>query len=151
MKNFTLFDMHTHTYRADALPFFRDYLDRAGLSGLCAVATLSAALGLLTDRLRTERRALAVYMLTGGLANYMVTSIPDAIDYQAEYTGTFGYRFGDLLLNLIVPLQDFFVTGHLANGELIGFPFISCGMFMNEIVRMDGSPRWAMISMVSGP
>ncbi|MBQ1414818.1 MAG: MATE family efflux transporter [Lachnospiraceae bacterium] len=33
---------------------------------------------------------------------------------------------------------------------LIGFPFISCGMFMNEIVRMDGSPRWAMISMVSG-
>lgn len=46
----------------------------AGLSGLCAVATLSAALGLLTDRLRTERRALAVYMLTGGLAVFCILS-----------------------------------------------------------------------------
>ena len=26
MKNFSLFDMHTHTYRADALAFFRDSL-----------------------------------------------------------------------------------------------------------------------------
>ena len=33
---------------------------------------------------------------------------------------------------------------------LLGFPFISCGMFMNEIVRMDGSPRHAMISMIAG-
>ncbi len=33
---------------------------------------------------------------------------------------------------------------------LIGFPFISCGMFMNEIIRMDGSPRRAMIAMIFG-
>ncbi|MBR0106579.1 MAG: polysaccharide biosynthesis C-terminal domain-containing protein, partial [Lachnospiraceae bacterium] len=33
---------------------------------------------------------------------------------------------------------------------VLGFPFVSCGMFMNEIVRMDGSPRWSMIAMVSG-
>ena len=66
----------------------------------------------------------AAYMLVGGLANYLVTSIPDAIDYQAEYTGTFGYQFGNILLKMIVPLQDFFVTGHLANGELVSFRFI---------------------------
>ena len=78
----------------------------------------------------------AAYMLTGGLANYMVTSIPDAIDYQAEYTGTFGYQFGDLLLNLIVPLQDFFVTGYLANGELIGFPFIGMLFAKDFVLRM---------------
>ena len=33
---------------------------------------------------------------------------------------------------------------------LIGFPFISCGMFMNETVRMDGSPRLSMIAMIAG-
>ena len=66
----------------------------------------------------------AAYMLVGGLANYLVTSIPDALDYQAEYTGTFGYQFGNILLKMIVPLQDFFVTGHLANGELVSFRFI---------------------------
>ncbi len=78
----------------------------------------------------------AAYMLTGSLANYLVTSIPDVVDYQAEYTGTFGYRFGDLMLNLIVPLQDFFVTGHLANGELIGFPFIGMLFAKDFVLRM---------------
>jgi hypothetical protein len=78
----------------------------------------------------------AAYMLTGGLANYMVTSIPDVVDFQAEYTGTFGYKFGDLMLNLIVPLQDFFVTGHLANGELIGFPFIGALFAKDFLLRM---------------
>ena len=78
----------------------------------------------------------AAYMLTGGLANYLVTSIPDVVDFQAEYTGTFGYQFGDLMLNLIVPLQDFFVTGHLANGELISFPFIGMLFAKDFVLRM---------------
>ncbi|MBR2963272.1 MAG: hypothetical protein IKC53_03595 [Lentisphaeria bacterium] len=78
----------------------------------------------------------AAYMLTGGLANYMVTSIPDSIDFQAEYTGSFGYKFGELMLNLIVPLQDFFVTGYLANGELIDFPFIGMLFAKDFVLRM---------------
>ena len=78
----------------------------------------------------------AAYMLTGGLANYMVTSIPDSIDFQTEYTGSFGYKFGELMLNLIVPLQDFFVTGYLANGELIDFPFIGMLFAKDFVLRM---------------
>ena len=78
----------------------------------------------------------AAYMLTGGLANYMVTSIPDSIDFQSEYTGSFGYKFGELMLNLIVPLQDFFVTGYLANGELIDFPFIGVLFVKDFVLRM---------------
>jgi hypothetical protein len=78
----------------------------------------------------------AAYMLVGALANYIVTSIPDAVDYQSEYTGTFGYQFGDLMLNLIVPLQDFFVTGHLANGELVSFPFIGMLFAKDFVLRM---------------
>ena len=78
----------------------------------------------------------AAYMLVGALANYIVTSIPDAVDYQADYTGTFGYQFGDLMLNLIVPLQDFFVTGHLANGELVSFPFIGMLFAKDFVLRM---------------
>lgn len=66
----------------------------------------------------------ATYLLSGSLAHYMVTSIPDELNFQADYTGTFGYKFGSFLLSLIVPLQDFFTTGHLANGELVSFPFI---------------------------
>ena len=77
----------------------------------------------------------AAYMLTGGLANYVVTSIPDAIDYQAEYTGTFGYQFGRLMLTMIVPLQDFFVSGRLASGELVSFGFIGGLFAMDVIVR----------------
>ena len=78
----------------------------------------------------------AAYMLVGGLANYMVSSIPDVVDFQAEYTATFGYRFGHLLLNLIVPLQDFFVTGHLANGELVSLPFIGMLFARDFVLRM---------------
>ena len=78
----------------------------------------------------------AAYMLVGGLANYLVSSVPDSVDYQAEYFETFGYRFGDLMLNLIVPLQDFFVTGHLANGELVSFPFIGMLFAKDFVMRM---------------
>ena len=78
----------------------------------------------------------AAYMLLGGLANYLVSSIPEALDYQAQYTETFGYRYGDLMLNLIVPLQDFFVTGYLANGELVSFRFIGMLFAKDFVLRM---------------
>jgi len=78
----------------------------------------------------------AAYMLVGALANYMVTSLPTIVDFQAEVTGTFGYRFGDLMLNLIVPLQDFFVTGHLANGELVSFQFIGILFAKDFVLRV---------------
>ena len=78
----------------------------------------------------------AAYLISGGLANYMVTSIPDALDFQADYTGTFGYQFGEVLLTLIVPLQDFFVTGHLANGELVSFPWIGMLFLKDFVLRM---------------
>ena len=40
------------------------------------------------------------------------------------------------MLNLIVPLQDFFVTGHLANGELVSFPFIGMLFAKDFVLRM---------------
>jgi len=80
--------------------------------------------------------ATAAYMLVGALANYMVTSLPNVTEFQAETKVTFGYRFGDLMLNLIVPLQDFFVTGYLANGELVSFPFIGLLFAKDFILRM---------------
>lgn len=46
----------------------------AAITALCALSTLSAALGLLISRLRTPRRALAVYMLTGALAVFAILS-----------------------------------------------------------------------------
>ena len=78
----------------------------------------------------------AAYMLLGTLANYIVTSIPDSVDFQSELTGRFGYRFGTLMLNLIVPLQDFFVTGQLASGELVSFPSIGWLFVKDFIIRM---------------
>ena len=33
---------------------------------------------------------------------------------------------------------------------LIGFPFVSCGILMSDLIRADGSPRYSMIAMVSG-
>ena len=78
----------------------------------------------------------AAYMLTGGLATYIVTTIPDAVDFQAPYTDTFGYKFGKVLLELLVPLQDFFVTGQLANGELVSFPFIGMLFAKDFVLRL---------------
>lgn len=46
----------------------------ACLQALCAASTLSCALGLLIGRLRTDRRALAAFMLTGGLAVFLILS-----------------------------------------------------------------------------
>ena len=78
----------------------------------------------------------AAYLIVGTLAHYLVTSIPDSLDFQSDFTGTFGYRFGDLLLNLVVPIQDFFVTGYLANGELVSFPFIGILFAKDFLLRM---------------
>ena len=78
----------------------------------------------------------ASYLLVGSLASYMVTSIPNVIDFQAEVTETFGYKFGVLMLNLIVPLQDFFVTGQLANGELVSVKFIALLIGKDIILRV---------------
>ena len=33
---------------------------------------------------------------------------------------------------------------------LIGFPFVSCGILMSDLIRADGQPRYAMISMLIG-
>ncbi|MBQ0001685.1 MAG: MATE family efflux transporter [Clostridiales bacterium] len=33
---------------------------------------------------------------------------------------------------------------------LIGFPFVTTSMMMNDIIRADGAPRFAMISMLAG-
>lgn len=33
---------------------------------------------------------------------------------------------------------------------LIGFPFVAAGMMMNDIIRADGTPRYAMVSMLVG-
>ncbi len=33
---------------------------------------------------------------------------------------------------------------------LVGFPFVTTGIMMNDIIRADGSPKFAMISMMSG-
>ena len=33
---------------------------------------------------------------------------------------------------------------------LLGFPFVSCGILMGDLIRADGQPRYSMIAMVSG-
>ena len=91
--------------------------------GIVSITLLASAIGACLS-LPIALFLSASYLLAGSLASYTVTSIPDELNYQAEYTGTFGYRFGDLLLTVIVPIQDFFVTDSLANGELVGFQFI---------------------------
>ena len=70
--------------------------------------------------------------------------------------------FGLLLLIVgevfLVPLLQFFGATEAnlpyaieySRIMLIGFPFVSCGMMMNDIIRADGTPRFAMISTVSG-
>ena len=58
----------------------------------------------------------------------------------------------------MVPMLNFFgaTTDNLpyaveySRVVLLGFPFVTTGMLMNDIIRADGSPRYAMISMLSG-
>jgi len=120
---------------------------KAGFFSNYCRAILTLAIGILSITLLASAVAAcmslpiavfftAAYMLLGALANYVVSSLPDIADFQAEVTNTFGYRYGDLLLNLIVPLQDFFVTGHLANGELVSFPFIGMLFVKDFVLRM---------------
>ena len=33
---------------------------------------------------------------------------------------------------------------------LFGFPFVSCGILMSDLIRADGAPRYSMIAMLSG-
>ena len=33
---------------------------------------------------------------------------------------------------------------------LIGFPFVSCGILMGDLIRADGAPRYSMVAMLAG-
>lgn len=70
--------------------------------------------------------------------------------------------WGFLLLTIgevfLVPLLNFFGATpdnlpyaiDYSRIVLVGFPFVTMGMLMNDVIRADGQPRFAMLSMLSG-
>ena len=69
--------------------------------------------------------------------------------------GTFVLIFGEIFMTPLLYLfgsTDLVLPYALDYGRiiLIGFPFVSCGIMMSDLIRMDGAPRFSMISMLAG-
>lgn len=109
--------------------------------------------------------ALSLMVSAGTAANTSLNLGRKDEDEACHYVGNglgLALIFGISLLVVgeifLVPLLHFFgaTEANLAYAIdysriiLIGFPFVSCGMMMNDIIRADGTPRFAMISMLVG-
>ena len=109
--------------------------------------------------------ALALMTSAGTAANASLNLGRQDQEEADHYVGT-GFAmavfWGMLLLVLgqifMVPMLQFFgakgdilpLAVDYSRIILIGFPFVTTGICMNDLIRADGSPRYAMFSMLSG-
>ncbi len=109
--------------------------------------------------------ALSLMVSAGTAANTSLNLGRKEDEEASHYVGNgfaLSLAFGVLLLLVgqifMLPLLNFFGATEANLGYaidysriiLIGFPFVTTSMMMNDIIRADGNPRFAMCSMLSG-
>lgn len=109
--------------------------------------------------------ALSLMVSAGTAANTSLNLGRKEEEEACHYVGNgfmLSLTFGVVLLVIgqlfLVPLLHMFGATEANLGYaidysriiLIGFPFVTAGVMMNDIIRADGSPRYAMTSMLVG-
>ncbi len=100
--------------------FFNNYLRTVLVMafGICSLTLVAAACSACFS-LPIAIFFSVAYIFAGIIADYLISSFTDLPGYQPSGIEVYGQVAGGILTKLIVPLQDFFVTGFLASGELI--------------------------------
>ena len=127
------------------------YLGNGATNIIAPIATIAIALsGLLGDGLA------AVYSLS--LGRKEPKKAAQAVGNMVVVASITGIAFGAFAFVLIEPLcrlfgaTDNILPYALRYGRIIavGFPFVILGTAINSVIRVDGSPRYAMFAMMIG-
>ncbi|MBO4648035.1 MAG: hypothetical protein J5806_07755 [Lentisphaeria bacterium] len=75
------------------------------------------------------------YMLTGLFSRYLISSIEITSGDNLELMDKVGSLLAQIMISLLIPVQDFFVSGHLATGTLIEFSHLGSLLIFNIILK----------------
>ena len=75
------------------------------------------------------------YLITGLFSSYLLASIDATGGDNLEFMDQVGTFLAKLMVSLLIPVQDFFVSGHLATGTLIEFSYLGSLLFVNIVLK----------------
>ena len=75
------------------------------------------------------------YMLTGLFSSYLIVSIESTGGDNLEFMDRLGSLLAKIMVSLLIPVQDFFVSGHLSTGTLIEFSYLGNLLIFNIILK----------------
>ncbi len=75
------------------------------------------------------------YMVTGLFSSYLISSIESTGGDNLELMDLVGTVLAKIMMSLLIPVQSFFVTGHLATGTLIEFSYLGNLLIVNIILK----------------
>ena len=75
------------------------------------------------------------YMLTGLFSSYLIASIDSTGGDHLGLMDTVGTLLAKIMMSLLIPVQSFFVSGHLAPGTLIEFSYLGNLLIFNIIFK----------------
>ena len=75
------------------------------------------------------------YMITGLFSTYLISSIESTGGDNLDFMDWLGTLLAKVMISLLIQVQDFFVTGHLATGTLIEFSYLANLLIFNIILK----------------
>ena len=75
------------------------------------------------------------YLLTGLFSSYLISSIEATGGDNLEFLDRVGSTLARIMMSLLIPVQSFFVSGHLATGTLIEFSYLGNLLIFNIIFK----------------
>ena len=75
------------------------------------------------------------YLVTGLFSAYLISSIEATGGDNPEFMDRAGSLLAKIMISLLIPVQDFFVSGHLATGTLIEFSYLGNLLIFNIILK----------------
>ena len=75
------------------------------------------------------------YMITGLFSTYLISSIESTGGDNLDFMDWLGTLLAKIMISLLIQVQDFFVTGHLATGTLIEFSYLANLLIFNIILK----------------
>ncbi|MBQ9337434.1 MAG: hypothetical protein IJS14_09080 [Lentisphaeria bacterium] len=75
------------------------------------------------------------YLVTGLFSSYLIRSIEVTSGDNLDLLDRIGSSLAALMMSLLIPVQDFFVSGHLSTGTLIEFSYLGNLLLFNIILK----------------
>ncbi len=102
--------------------------------GLAALTGIACAIGALVS-MPVAVFLTVSYLVIGVLSNYLLGSLAKTEGLPRGFLENIGAWASTLMVTLLIPLQDFFVSSHVSDGELVEFALIGKLVLLNLLLR----------------